>query len=83
MKHARRNLWLVISIALIFVLAPITFDWTDTVLAPQSAFSRGGNSGGDGRRNLINERVVFIDSCCAGALPVAGFEPRAAICSSA
>ena len=51
MKHARRNLWLVISIALIFVLAPITFDWTGTVLAPQSAFAQGGNSGGNSGGN--------------------------------
>ena len=43
---------MVISIALIFVLAPITFDWTGTVLAPQSAFAQGGNGGGNGGGNV-------------------------------
>ena len=51
MNHARRNLWLVISIALIFVLTPITVDWTATVMAPQSAFAKGGNGGGNGGGN--------------------------------
>jgi hypothetical protein len=43
MKRALRNIWLIGSLALVFVLAPITFDLTTTLLAPQSAFAKGGN----------------------------------------